>query len=85
MLTVTLVGMDREQGHPPDGSGAEGGGGAGGDVRVVLGVQLVIDGILRTQSHEPGVSKEPGTAPAPTAPLEGCAQDSPPELLRSRC
>lgn len=56
-------------GDPPDGSGAEGGGGAGGDVRVVLGVQLVIDGVLRAESPGPGVSEEPGTAPGPTAPL----------------
>lgn len=30
----------------PDRCGAEGGGGAGGDVGVVLGVQLVVDSVL---------------------------------------
>lgn len=50
MLTVIYVPMYRGRaGDPPDGSGAEGGGGAGGDVRVVLGVQLVIDGVLRAE------------------------------------
>jgi len=39
-------------GDPPDSGGAEGGGGAGGDVRVVLGVQLVLDGVLRAESPE---------------------------------
>lgn len=34
-------------GRLPDCSGAEGGGGAGGDVGVVLGVQLIIDSILQ--------------------------------------
>lgn len=65
MLTLAQVGMGRQEGHPPDGSGAEGGGGAGGDVRVVLGVQLVIDGILRAESHRPGVSQAQPRAPQP--------------------
>lgn len=51
MLMVIYVPMYRgSAGDPPDGSGAEGGGGAGGDVRVVLGVQLVIDGVLQAES-----------------------------------
>lgn len=38
--------------HPPDSSGAEGGRGAGGDVRVVLGVQFVLNSVLtRKETH----------------------------------
>lgn len=56
-------------GYPPDGSGAEGGGGAGGDVRVVLGVQLVVDGVLRAESPEVGGGSARSRAqPGPQSP-----------------
>lgn len=39
--------------HSPDGRGAEGGRGAGGDVRIVLGIQFVFNRVL--EGREPAV------------------------------
>lgn len=63
---------------PPDGGGAEGGGGAGGDVRVVLGVQLVIDGILqgRAPRGRSASSRALPDAHVPTPPFP-CPQTPP--------
>lgn len=60
------------RGDAPDSGGAEGGRGTGGDVRVVLGVQLVIDGVLRAESPHRG-QRGARHSPQPPCP-EGLVQ-----------
>lgn len=59
---------------PPDGGGAEGGGGAGGDVGVVLGVQLVVDGVLQGTASVSSRALPDTRVPAPPSP---CSQTPP--------